>query len=211
MTEFASSARVVIDFITPWTAVSVHTQGNQSGFRCHRDHRGLPALPMSQVKGTLRETAERLARAGAHGITSDRIRLLFGGRWKADDSREVNQLAVVTSLDAVIADEVAADLSPQKETLFQSVRCPPLKADRLACARTMRSYEVSIPLVLIGKIYWSATTPADFDWIGFFDRICARTTNLGPKELSSRGFGQARIFVQAESEFGATAVSGGSA
>lgn len=80
MAGYPMRARIVIDFRSYWFAGTGGGAGRQSDVRCYRDQRGLPAMPMSQVKGTLRESAERLSAAGSALVTDERIERLFGGR-----------------------------------------------------------------------------------------------------------------------------------
>lgn len=68
------AAVLTLSFRSSWLS------GTGGGRGRHRDAAGLPAMPMSQVKGTLRETAERLAAGGRAGWSDDLVQRLFGAR-----------------------------------------------------------------------------------------------------------------------------------
>lgn len=207
MTDFARAARIVIAFRAFWTSGTGEGSGRQSDTRCHRDRRGLPALPMSQVKGTLRETAEGLAKAGVPGITAARVLQLFGGRSEPGDTQEPEPAALNIGEDAIIADDVAAHLSAHKEVLFHRVASTALNEDGVARDRTLRTIEVAVPVVLIGRIQWSAATPPDFDWIDCLDSICAATLAFGKAKRD--GYGRALASAEPDLQAQARTAGGG--
>jgi len=203
MTEFARNARIVISFQAFWTSGTGEGSGRQSDTRCHRDRSGLPALPMSQVKGTLRETAERLAQAGVPEVTPDRVRLLFGGRTAPGDTGEPEPAALsLEQDDAVIADDLAAHLAPYKDALFQHVPSTALDNLGVALDRTLRTIEVAVPVVLIGRLQWRAATPPDFDWIECLDQICAATPAFGKAKRDGYGRALARAELDPQTPMG---------
>ena len=200
MTSFPRHARVVITFRGYWTSGTGEGSGRQADTRCHRDRRGLPALPMSQVKGTLRETAERLAAAGAPGISRDRIHRLFGGRMADGEVGEPAPAAISLSEDAVISEGAAARLRGCERHLFRHVASTAISADGVALDRTLRSFEVAVPVTLVGRIAWGAAEPPDFDWIAWLDRICAATPAFGKGKPDGYGAALARAEPDPEAE-----------
>ena len=195
MSEYALEARIVIAFQSFWAAGTGEGVGRLSDTRCHRDYRGLPALPMSQVKGTLRETAEQLAEAQVPEITSEKVKRLFGGRTKPDDEGEPDQAALsLEGYDAVIVGDVAAHLAGHGDALFQRLASTALDERGTALDRSLRTIEVAVPVVLIGRVRWRAPEGPDFDWIACLDQICASTPAFGKGKRD--GYGRALAWAE---------------
>lgn len=209
MSSFPLHARLVITFRNYWTSGTGEGAGRQSDTRCHRDRRGLPAMPMSQVKGTLRETAERLAQAGVQGIDGEAVRRVFGGRVGDGDAGEPEPAAISLCEDAAISEDAAALLADSARHLFKRVASTAINEDGVASDRTLRTFEVAVPVVLVGQVAWTAPEPPDFDWIGLLDRICAATPAFGKGKAD--GYGRAIARAEADPEAQAPAAATGDA
>lgn len=199
---FPRRARIVIDFTNFWVAGTGGGAGRAADVRCHRDRRGLPAIPMSQVKGTLRETAERLARAGAtvtakgkQVAIADAFVTLFGGR-EADAASAPGALRM--SDDAGLDPELAKDFldpttgkaDPAKAAaLFVRHMTTAISEAGVADDMTLRTIEAVVPLPVAGLFEWIAPAPPDFDWVAVLDAIAAATPAFGKQKAD--GYGQA--------------------
>jgi hypothetical protein len=125
MPAFPTRARIVIDVPSYRLSATGGGSGRQADVRCHRDRLAQPAMPMTEVKGTLREVALRLAEGGSTRVTAERIAWLFGG-----DSRAGAPAAADSRLsgDAVIA-PVAVRVTREPVPLAAA-------ADRVRAARS---------------------------------------------------------------------------
>lgn len=219
---FPRRARIVIDFANFWVAGTGGGAGRAADVRCHRDRRGLPAIPMSQVKGTLRETAERLAAAGAtvtakgkQVAIADAFVTLFGGR-EADAASAPGALR--TSDDAALDPELAKDFldaetgqaDPDKvSALFVRHMTTAISEAGVADDMTLRTIEAVVPLPVAGIFEWIAPAPPDFDWVAVLDAVAAATPAFGKQKAD--GYGQALAGVTAVQDAGAPAAAPGSA
>lgn len=141
----------------------------------YRDSDRCPAMPMTQIKGQLRETAGRLwppvevekLFGSAHGRSADdRSPLAFLGearlppdvrRWFGHEDNKEAQRQLFRAIAATRIDEktgAAKDL-------------------------TLRRIEVAVPLTLTGTIEWRGHGEPDEDWVERLDRVCAATIAFG--------------------------------
>ena len=194
---------IKIEFTTYWLSSTGGSGGMSADTYAHRDMRGLPALPMTSVKGRLRETAARL-----FGERDD-IDHLFGS-----PSREL----ATSAINAEAADRKSRELDghPAQLHFIGDARLPKANADKVlknpqhktllfrtltstkiddrtgtALDKSLRTFEVCIPLTLFGRVEASADAPED--WRETLDHICACTTSLGRGK--SAGLGRAIISI----------------
>jgi hypothetical protein len=172
-------AVIRIDFLGWWLAGTGAGLGAAADVRACRAADGWPAIPMSQVKGTLRETAKALVRAGT--IDAEMFNRLFGVEAGPEET------TVAFDGEAV----VPARLRPEGASpgpLFSRVASTAIDALGVADDFTLRAMEVVRPLRLEGSVTVHDGAPED--WLETLDLICAATLALGKDKTS---FGDALI------------------
>lgn len=182
-----TDARIVIDFTGYWVGGTGAGKGRQADVACHRDRRGLPALPISQVKGTLRETADRMVAAGT--LEAEIRNTLLGERSDDVDGREPKQ-AAIDFLDDAVMPEDAAGAYPDAAAaarLFSRLPQTAMTDDGVAKDRTLRTTEVARPVRLVGQLRVRPGTKPPPDWVDVLDRICAATLAFGKAKTDGLG------------------------
>jgi len=194
-----ASARLTIQFHGFWLAGTGAARGRDVDSVCHRDEDGYPAMPMSQIKGQLRESGERLAALGAANWTSDLVTELFGYRSReergvTDPKFAAGRLAFRGA--ARLADDARAALSvEQRPMLFRRLAATKINSMGVAEDKTLRAIEAAVPLELFGRIDWIDAEQPLVDWIALMDAACAATLAFG--KLKSDGYGRATAKVEA--------------
>lgn len=188
----ARNATIRMEFQGYWLAGTGGGRGRHLDAACYRDADGLPAMPMSQIKGRLRETAVALARAGDLDWTPARVVDLLG--WRADEelSESVTDAPVQAALafdeDARIADNLRPWCVANRETLFKRLAATKVGETETAEDRTLRAIEVAVPLSLEGQVRWQQSgEPTVGNWIDLLDRLCAATISFGKNKLDGLG------------------------
>lgn len=187
------AAHIVIEFTGYWVGGTGGGKGRQADTACHRDRRGLPALPMSQIKGTLRETADRMVDAGALacGIRD----ALFGERLTPEDRCEPKPAALDFLDDATVPDDLAARHSENPAALFTRLPQTAMTEKGVASDRSLRTTEVARPVQLVGRVLVRDGATPPQDWVAVLDSICAATLAFGKNK--SDGLGRAIASVEA--------------
>ena len=188
----ARAATLQLEFRSWWLSGTGGGRGRHLDAVCHRDADGLPAMPMSQVKGTLRETAERLAEHDRAGWSDDLVRLLFGGRAELDGRSA--QGAVAFLGDAEIAPPERAGLTgagagARRRRLFRRIPATQIDEQGAAADHSLRYVEAAVPLRLTGRLEWIGPDRPDCDWVAALDAACAATQAFG--KLKHGGYGAA--------------------
>lgn len=178
------SARIVIAFTDWWLSGTGRAGSGDVDAVPHLDRFDCPALPMTQVKGQLKETAERLATDGAAGWAEELVLDLFGG--------EGRDAALAFRGDATIDPEVGrwfALNAAERNQLSRrraSTRIGPLGA---AADQTLRAVHAAVPLTLVGDVVWIDANDPAIDWVKLLDAACAATLAFG--KLKTDGYGRA--------------------
>lgn len=185
-----------IAFTSYWVAGTGAAGGRHVDAVTYRDRLGLPAMPMTQVKGQLRETAERLANGQLGGWTMERVEAFFGSRPKqaaaGPGSAETRRGRLSFQGEARLPAAVQAALDQDtsgRERLFRRLAATKINADGVAEDKTLRAIEAAVPLVVEGIVAWIGDTPPAADWIGHMDMVCAATLAFG--KLKADGYGRA--------------------
>jgi hypothetical protein len=212
-------ATLRIRFTSFWVAGTGASHGRHVDVVTHRDRLRLPAMPMTQVKGQLRETAERLAAGGHAGWTGARVVDLFGTRSGAQlnpqgqpagggpatvarRSRTVAQTDPLGHNDtqsgtlafqgeARLPEDVRAHLSNDETLarLFRRIAATRIDENGVAQDKTLRAIEAVVPLTLEGTVTWIGAPPPAADWVVRLDQLCAATLAFG--KLKADGYGRA--------------------
>jgi hypothetical protein len=185
----ATEGLISITFDGFWLAGTGAARGRAADTFAHRDPDGNPAMPMSQVKGQIRETAARLVQAGAGGWTAEAWALLFGS---GDDSGRAEAGALDFGGDAQLTGALRAHLADNpagRVMLFHNVSATKINSHGVAADMTLRTVEAVAPLTLVGRIRWIAATAPLANWIELLDSACAASLAFGKQK--SDGFGRA--------------------
>ena len=188
----ARNGTIRIEFQGFWLAGTGGGRGRHLDAACYRDADKLPAMPMSQVKGRLRETAVALALAGDPDWTPARVVDLLG--WRADEELSASvtdapvQAAVAFDEDARIADNLRPWCIANRGRLFKRLAATKIGETETAEDKTLRAIEVAVPLSLEGHVRWQR--PGELtvgNWVDLLDRLCAATISFGKNKLDGLG------------------------
>ena len=185
----AAEARIEITFTAPWCAGTGGGRGRHLDAVCLRDAEGFPAMDMTEVKGTLRESAELLAETGSGGWTHDHVALLFGGRSEDGDAGQPAALEFVGQARMVESQRRAAASTRARAALFRRIPATAINDNGVAQNRTLRYLEGAAPVTLCGLIQRTGALPSDLDWPALLDIAAAATPAFG--KAKNNGFGRA--------------------
>jgi len=155
---------------------------------CHRDSLGLPAMPMSQIKGTIRETAVRLASRNAAGWTNPKVARLFGMEDGHGPSGCVSFVG-----DAELEAASRPMMKGAEQRLFARIAATAIGKSGVAMDRTLRFFEFAVPLRLVGSLQWRGPEMPDDDWVTLLDAACAATIAFGKDKNDGYGECLARV------------------
>lgn len=170
-------AVIRIDFQSYWLAGTGAGLGRTADVNAYRVD-DWPAIPMTQVKGTLRETAEYLCASGAFG--EEQFDTIFG-----NDNIEAS---VGFDGDAVVPQRLRTGIDPAM--LFTRIPSTQVSETGIAVDRSLRAIEVARPVRLEGTINWSE----EDDFVEALDLICKATLAVG--KLKTGGYGDAILSCQ---------------
>ncbi len=187
MSNEQAQAQINIEFRSYWLAGTGGGHGRHLDAACYRDSDGLPAIPMSQIKGTLRQTAERLAATKAASWSQETVNLLFGERTEDGGEGEAGVLQFIG--DAMIADPQRDFFKQYAAVLFERLPATKLNDDEVAEDRTLRFAEGVVPLSLKGSIVWEGEEPVLNNWVDLLDSAAAATLAFGKNK--NDGYGKA--------------------
>ena len=185
---------MVLKFRSWWLSGTGGGRGRHLDAVCHRDADGLPAMPMSQIKGTLRETAERLAASGLAGWTKCLVDVVFGSENRAG--------AVAFQGDAEIPQEDRKGLTGscnrnRRTALYCRIAATQINELGTAADRSLRYVEAAAPVTLCGTLEWIAADAPHPCWVALLDAACVATVAFGKLKLD--GYGAAVASVAAAS------------
>ena len=192
------TAHLMVEFRSWWLAGTGGGRGRHLDAVCHRDADGLPAMPMSQIKGTLRETAKRLAAGELAGWTNERVDDVFGSESKAG--------AVAFLGDAEIPQKDRKGLTgpsnrEKRTALFRRIAATQIDELGTAEDRTLRYVEAAAPVTLCGTLDWIAAEEPEFDWMALLDAACVATVAFGKLKLDGYGAAVASVTPAAAAAF----------
>lgn len=182
-----TSACVTIQFTSYWSPGS----GDAGGADVDRailisTQTGLPYIGGRQLKGHLRESAERLARCGRLG--RDELNCLFGSEGAAPAALRFGSAHPSRALiEAVRADQ---GLAHEVVTRIPSVRVD--QETGVALDQHLRWAEAAIPMILTGEIFCIGEVPDN--WVTILDDCAAITLACGG--MKNDGYGAALIWIK---------------
>ena len=186
------AAVLALSFRSWWLSGTGGGRGRHLDAVSYRDADGLPAMPMSQVKGTLRETAERLAAAGRAGWSEALVELLFGARTAAGRASSEGAVAFLGDAEIPAGDRkglvgIRDCARRRRGELYRRIAATQIGKRGAAVDRTLRYVEAAAPVRLTGRLEWVATAPPHPDWITLLDAACAATLAFGKLKLDGYG------------------------
>lgn len=188
---------ITLAFQSYWCAGTGGGRGRHLDAVCHRDNAGFPAMPMTEVKGTLREAAERLAETGAAGWSPKIVNELFGERTEDGGAGGEGALEFVGDARMAGADRGLAGLSRRPGTLFIRIAATRIDSNGVALDRSLRFVECAVPVRLHGSICILEGRAAPANWIALLDAAAAAMTALG--KLKNDGNGRVLASVSEDS------------
>ena len=188
-------AKLTVTFTGFWISGTGMARGRDVDVVTHRDRDHLPAMPMTQIKGQLRETAARLT-AGGIGPWQDQTLLarLFGPDTQDDKSSDGRGGALGFRGEARLPEAVRvwlahADQADSRSRLFARIQSTAIGQFGAALDHSLRSIEAVIPLTLESHIDWVDAESSAVDWLEAVDLACAATVAFG--KLKADGYGRA--------------------
>lgn len=186
------TAQISIQFLDYWHAGTGASGRGDADMVAYRDEWGCPAMPMSQVKGILRETAETF------GILDTKTCDLYFGERSQEGIPTSQESAISFVGNALLVGSQRrwlGDVSNRKyrDSLYSNRKSTAInQATGTAQKESLRSIEAVVPLTLVSNISWiSGDLASNPNWIGSMDQICAMTSYLG-KSVHD-GFGRAIV------------------
>ena len=167
MTERAT---ISIAFTDYWLSSTGGSGEGDLDMIAYRDGFGCPAMPMMQIKGSLRETAEMV-------LGCERAVALFGG----EGSKSQSQIRFVG--DATLREEVRAwfghhDNLSARAALFDRLRATAITKSGVAKTASLRTLEVAVPMTLSAIVEWVEGKP-DPNWVDDLNTVCQLTFAFG--------------------------------
>ena len=179
------SATITIKFTDYWLSSTGGSGKGDLDMVCHRDTNGCPALPMTQVKGMLRETAERM-------LPPKCVVKLFGERETVSTDKAKNNLPKAPPKEGSLRFSGDALMSPadrawfakmenkdKRAALFARLRSTAITETGVAQTNSLRTAEVAMPLELTGRIDWTGRDTPPENWIETLNQLCKLTFAFG--------------------------------
>jgi CRISPR/Cas system CSM-associated protein Csm3 (group 7 of RAMP superfamily) len=188
---------VTLTFSSEWLASTGGSGAGDLDEICQRDAFGLPCLPMSSLKGVLRETAERFVEAKRAKWNVDLVESLFGRRAAIGDPDGTSEGQLVfagkarlTAADhaafRIDADAIGGLYGRRAQTAIDA-------STGAAAARTLRAVETAAPLVLESDVRLRAGDLPPDDCRRRLSEVAAFTLAIGKGKAD--GLGRVQIEV----------------
>lgn len=179
-------AVISIQFRDWWHAGTGHSGAGDADMIAYRDRFGCPAMPMTQIKGILRETATEFAL-----LTQSDIDLFFGERSQPGVTVDAQGAAIAFSGEASLSREEQAWFQANPEIqrmLFGWLRSTAID-DKTgsAMAESLRSIEVCAPMMLSRTVEWIGEGDPPPKWWEQLDLVCAMTPIFGKQSRDGLG------------------------
>ena len=191
-------AVISIRFLDWWHAGTGQSGTGDADMHAYRDRFGCPAMPMTQVKGVLRETAE------IFGLLEDQQQIdwYFGERSEPGVTVNADGAAIAFTGETTLSIAEQAWFKADRHAqgmLFSWQRSTAIDDDTgSAQAGSLRSIEVCTPMTLSRVIEWIDAEEPPTDWWKGLDQVCAMTPVFGKQ--SRDGLGRAIASCHLEGE-----------
>lgn len=189
MTGTKLRARITLNFQSYWCAGTGGGRGRHLDAVCHRDGQDFPAMPMTEIKGSLREVAVRLADDLVAGWTPDLVNTLFGERTEDGGKGREAEVEFIGNARMSQADKAIDGLADNTTILFRRIAATKINRNGVAEDKTLRFTECAVPVRIEGVIKWRARTAPPANWIELLDAAAAAILAFG--KLKNDGNGRA--------------------
>lgn len=175
----SSTATITIRFLDWWHAGTGQSGEGDADMIAHRDSFGCPAMPMTQIKGILRETAEKLG-----VLTENEVVEFFGEKSVPVVTVDAKGSGIAFTGDAMLTPEERAWFGHAtnhgaRGQLFGWLSSTAINEKTGAAKRdSLRSIETCVPVTLSQKIDWIRGNPPQ-GWIDKLDQLCALSPAFG--------------------------------
>ncbi|UCZ57702.1 RAMP superfamily CRISPR-associated protein [Desulfurispirillum indicum] len=173
---------VQVTFFSDWHCGSGTTGGADLDLLVIKDMNGLPILPGKTLKGLLREAAQLLqtsSDSGQHMVDS-----LFGTPETAGALHVENAVLSRQEAEQIVREGTAS-------FLYRRVSATAIGENGLAKDKTLRSFEVTVPMSLFAPM--TLAGEMDAEKVAFLQRCAALVHSAGLGR--NRGFGACRIAI----------------
>jgi len=191
---------VIFDLLTPWAVSSGRTGGPAADATVVRSPGGLPYLPGRSVKGLLREGCRQAEALGY--LPAGTCQQLFGEWSFAANAASRYEVAAgqLSFSDARLPREYEDFARSKPEgaawaTAFvQSIAATALEESGLARDKTLRTFEVAVPMTLRATIECPTSGDAAVDWLEAIKVAASLVRAVGAHR--NRGFGRAQLRIE---------------
>jgi hypothetical protein len=179
-------ATIKIKFLDWWQAGTGKSGESDADMIAHRDQWGCPALPGSQLKGILRESARDRAIWGVHDITK-----YFGEETNKGTPglAQSGGLAFPENATLTSGEQGWFHANPgARGALFSMLHATAIdEVTGTAKDRSLRLIEVAVPMTLTAEIVWVGKEEPPKDWTTTLDILCALTPAFGKQTHDGLG------------------------
>jgi hypothetical protein len=176
-------ARITITFTDYWLGGTGGSGKGDIDVAAYRDDKKCPAMPMTQIKGTLRETARE------HGIWDDMLlATYFGNEGSARSDGAAIRFAGDGTLDEPDRDWFAAN-DAARSALFSTLRSTAINEHGVTRNQSLRSVEVCHPCTIVKDVDWVGSGDPPKDWVADLNLLCQLTFAFG--QMKNDGLGRA--------------------
>lgn len=176
-------AKITITFTDYWLGGTGGSGKGDIDVVAYRDADKCPALPMTQIKGTLRETARDYEIWD--GALLDHY---FGKSGSLKEDGAAVRFAGDASLNAADHAWFAAN-GDARAALFSTLRSTALNEKGVAVNQSLRTVEVCRPCTITKEVEWVGKGDPDPNWIANLNKLCQLTFAFG--RMKNDGLGRA--------------------
>jgi hypothetical protein len=183
-------ATLTLHFHSYWCCSTGGAGSDLADMPAYRDRDGCPALPMTMVRGQLRETAIQIF---GPAITPDLLKL-FGAPSQKNPEEKDRAPGLLRFVGEARMAKDDRDFfcahPPARAQLFKRLMSTRINDRGVAADKTLRSIEACVPLKLTGEVHLDplADKALQGAWITHLDHLCAATMAMGKQKTN--GFGR---------------------
>jgi hypothetical protein len=172
-------AVITLEFQSCWLASTGAAGSGLADAPAYLDADGCPALPMTMVRGQLRDTA-----TAVHGELNDDLKTLFGLEGHTGALRFIGEARLPAGARAWFRANPEA-----RAQLFRRLPSTKISKTGVAEDKTLRSIEACVPLTLTGEVELDQAEDVAVgdSWIDLLDQLCAATLFIGREKTNGLG------------------------
>lgn len=172
-------AVITLELSSYWLASTGAAGSGLADAPAYRDADGCPALPMTMVRGQLRDTA-----LSVHGELSGDLKTLFGKEDHTGALRFIGEARLPEGERAWFRAHPEA-----RAQLFRRLPSTKINLRGVAEDKTLRSIEACVPLTLNGEVELDLASGVaiETNWTDLLDQLCAATLFIGREKTNGLG------------------------